>query len=416
MINKNFTFLISGRVLTNIGDSLYAVASMWLIYDLTHNSFFTGLAGFLTSAPIALQFFIGPLINQAKYKSILIYSQMIQAILLMFIPLAYFFGFLSVWIVLIINPVVSIIQQFVYPTQAALLPSIVDKEHITKANSVMSATYQLLDVILLGVSGIIIAAMGAVSVYTLNSATFLMAMTLFFYLKVPKTEFNETENDSDLTLSDKWKSYKTDLTDGYRFIKNSFIPKFLLAAILANFIIGAVSAILPEYSAERGGSNVYGWYLGAMSGGLLVGSLISSFFDKISLGRVTIVGFFISGISWLIAGITNITLLSVFLYGFSYIAIGMTNVLFLSSLQKVVPSDYLGRVFSFVAGATALATPLGALIGGATATVTGSWMIFMGGSAATMFVSFYWIVIPTLRNMPSPSSFEAETLFEAKQA
>src|SRR5690625_4530642 len=120
MKNKNFSVLISGRILTNIGDSLYAVASMWLVYDLTQSNFFTGLAGFLTMAPVALQFLIGPLIDQTEHKSILIYSQMIQAILLMLIPIAYVFDVLTVWLVLIVNPLASIIQQFVYPTQAAI--------------------------------------------------------------------------------------------------------------------------------------------------------------------------------------------------------------------------------------------------------------------------------------------------------
>ena len=412
MVNKNFSVLIAGRVFTNIGDSLYAVASMWLVYDLTQSSLYTGLAGFLTMSPVALQFLIGPLIDQAQHKSILIYSQMLQAILLALIPLAYLFGVLSVWMVLVINPIASIIQQFVYPTQAAILPTIIEKKFLTKANSVMNATYQLLDVILLGLSGLIIAALGAISVYMLNSATFLAAMILFFYLKVPKTEF-DTNGMMDFTLKERWGNYKRDLSEGYKFIKNSFIPKFLLAAILANFIIGAVTAILPDFAANRGGINIYGWYLGAMSAGLLIGSLLANYFKKFPLGKVTIKGFFLSGISWMLAGFIEIDLISVIFYGLSYISIGITNVLFLSSLQEVLPANFLGRVFSFVAGATSIAAPLGALLGGFLATFTGSWLVFILGSIATGFVSVYWLAIPTLRNLPTPDNL-GENLFMPK--
>ncbi|RKO61895.1 MFS transporter [Caldibacillus debilis] len=411
MWNKNFAYLVSGRIFTNIGDSLYAVASMWLIYDLTQNSFYTGLGGFLTMAPLILQFFIGPLIKQERYKSILIYTQMIQAILLLVIPLAHFLGVLSVWLVLIINPIASIIQQFVYPTHAAILPTIVEEKYLTKANSIMNATYQLLDVILLGISGTIIALIGTVFVYMLGSVTFFIAMLLFFYIKIPKTDLEEKDFERDFSLKDKWENYKADLKKGYQFIKGSLIPKFLLASILANFIIGAVSAILPEYAVYRGGSDIYGWYLAAMSFGLLMGSTISSFFSQFPLGKVTIIGFFCSGLSWFLAGITNIHSLSVILFGGSYVAIGITNVLFLSSLQKIVPSDLLGRVFSFIVGAISIAAPLGSLTGGTMAPFIGSWIIFIFGSIAMVFVSIYWLVIPTLRNLPITDALEYRHLF-----
>ncbi|KNE21947.1 MFS transporter [Virgibacillus pantothenticus] len=416
MKTRNFILLISGRIVTNIGDSLYAVASMWLVYELTKNNFFTGLAGFLTAAPIALQFFIGPIIDRIEHRSILIYSQMLQAVLLAVIPLAYYFDVLYAWIVLTICPLASIIQQFVYPTHFSILPKIVDKDSLTKANSFMTSTYQLLDLILMGVSGVIIAIMGAVAVYMLDAIAFLIAMTLFYYLKFPGTKNVNVEAESKFSLKEEWSSYKLDLKEGYSFIRRSFIPKFLLAAIIANFVIGGVSAILPDYAANRGGSHIYGWYLGAMSGGLLAGSFLANVFNKIPLGRVTIIGFFISGLSWIFSGVTNITILSILLFGISYISIGLTNVLFLSSLQNILPSEVLGRVFSFVAGATMIASPLGSLIGGSIATFTGSFVVFMSGSLGILFVSLYWIIIPKLRNLPSPADFGEDGTLMAKQS
>lgn len=49
--NRNFLLLFVGRILTNIGDSLYAVAAMWLVYDLGGSTLYTGLAGFLSILP-----------------------------------------------------------------------------------------------------------------------------------------------------------------------------------------------------------------------------------------------------------------------------------------------------------------------------------------------------------------------------
>lgn len=37
--NRNFLLLFLGRIFTNIGDSLYYVAAMWLVYKLSGNPF-----------------------------------------------------------------------------------------------------------------------------------------------------------------------------------------------------------------------------------------------------------------------------------------------------------------------------------------------------------------------------------------
>jgi len=73
--NPSFLLLWSGRVVTNIADSIYYIAAMWLVYDLTGDAFYTG------SLPVIM--------------------------------------------VLSILPIVSFIQQFVYPAQTKLLPEVV---------------------------------------------------------------------------------------------------------------------------------------------------------------------------------------------------------------------------------------------------------------------------------------------------
>ncbi|MDQ0175499.1 hypothetical protein ACFOS2_14905 [Bacillus chungangensis] len=89
-LNKNFSFMFFGRVISNIGDSLYTVAAMWLVYDLGGSTFYTGLAGFLTILPRFIQFISGPLIDRLPIRPLLIITQSIQSILLLFIPIAHY--------------------------------------------------------------------------------------------------------------------------------------------------------------------------------------------------------------------------------------------------------------------------------------------------------------------------------------
>lgn len=110
--NKSFLFLFLGRLVTNIGDSLYYIAAMWLVYDLSKNPFYSGLAGFLTLLPMTLQFAVGPLIDRWPIKRTIVITQVLQMIIILVIPITYFFDVLTVALILVIMPVSAFIEQF----------------------------------------------------------------------------------------------------------------------------------------------------------------------------------------------------------------------------------------------------------------------------------------------------------------
>ncbi len=76
--NRNFARLLAGRLLDNIGDSVYFVAAMWLVWELSGEEFFTGLAGFLVLEPSGLRFLFGPLVDRWDLRRILVRTQLVQ--------------------------------------------------------------------------------------------------------------------------------------------------------------------------------------------------------------------------------------------------------------------------------------------------------------------------------------------------
>lgn len=406
--NRNFLLLVIGRFITNIGDSLYSVAAMWLVYELTNSTFYTGLAGFLTMAPVALQIFIGPLIEKMNLKRILIRTQIFQILFILIIPLAYYFNFINVWIVLIVMPVCVFIEQFSFPAESALLPRLIPKDSIVKANSFMNITYQGSEIMLLEVSGLIIASIGAISVYIINSITFISAAICFSLIKVRNNNNNNNETERENNIKEIMKSYRKDLYEGYSFIKNSFIPRFLFAAIVGNLIIGAVTATLPNYADIRGGGNFYGYYLASMSFGLLIGSILAPLLEKLPLGKLTIFGFLLSGIFWTTSALVVSSKLSIAFFGLALVPIGATNIIFLSTLQSILPQNIVARVFSFIASITSIVAPIGALAGGSLANFIGSDKIFLSGGVVGFIIAGFWLFQPFLRQIPRPSSMDPE--------
>ncbi|MGN5651381.1 MFS transporter [Bacillus sp. Brlt_9] len=399
--NRNFLLLFLGRIFTNIGDSLYYVAAMWLVYKLSGNPFYSGLAGFLTLLPSALQFLTGPFVDRWSIKNTLVITQVLQCILILIIPITHYFDLLTVQLLLIIMPIVAFIEQFAYPAQSKALPLLLHKTQLLKGNSLFSFAYQGIDLICTTLSGILVALFGAITLYVIDSFTFAITALLFFSLKMPK------QTEAGTTLSTK--QYFSDLKEGFSIVFRSLMGVFLIGSVVANFSIGMTMAILPSFADSLGGVKLYGFFLAAISAGSLIGALFSSWVGKRNVGRVSIISFATGAIFWFLSTIIPFQWMSIFLFGLAWIPIGATNILFATISQMVIPNQYIGRINSVMRSMGTIAMPFGSLIGGYTANVFSSQLIFALASIGIFFISLVWLLHPKLRALPKADEITADT-------
>ncbi|AZQ47168.1 MULTISPECIES: MFS transporter [Bacillus] len=399
--NRNFLLLFLGRIFTNIGDSLYYVAAMWLVYKLSGNPFYSGLAGFLTLLPSALQFLTGPFVDRWSIKNTLVITQVLQCILILIIPITHYFDLLTVQLLLIIMPIVAFIEQFAYPAQSKALPLLLHKTQLLKGNSLFSFAYQGIDLICTTLSGILVALFGAITLYVIDSFTFAITALLFFSLKMPK----QAETNTSLST----KQYFTDLKEGFSIVFRSLMGVFLIGTVVANFSIGMTMAILPSFADSLGGVKSYGFFLAAISAGSLIGALFSSWVGKRNVGRVSIIGFATGAILWFLSTIVPFQWLSILLFSLAWIPIGATNILFATISQIVIPNQYIGRINSVMRSMGTIAIPFGSLIGGYTANVFSSQLIFALASIGILFISLVWLLHPKLRALPKADEITADT-------
>ncbi|MBE7096527.1 MFS transporter [Bacillus cereus] len=399
--NRNFLLLFLGRIFTNIGDSLYYVAAMWLVYKLSGNPFYSGLAGFLTLLPSALQFLTGPFVDRWPIKNTLVITQVLQCMLILIIPITHYFDLLIVQLLLIIMPIVAFIEQFAYPAQSKALPLLLHKTQLLKGNSLFSFAYQGIDLICTTLSGILVALLGAITLYVVDSLTFAITALLFFSLKMPK----QAETNTSLST----KQYFSDLKEGFSIVFRSLMGVFLIGSVVANFSIGMTMAILPSFADSLGGVKSYGFFLAAISAGSLIGALFSSWVGKRNVGCVSIIGFATGAIFWFLSTIVPFQWLSIFLFGLAWIPIGATNILFATISQIVIPNQYIGRINSVMRSMGTIAMPFGSLIGGYAANVFSSQLIFALASIGILFISLVWLLHPKLRALPKADEITADT-------
>lgn len=416
--NKNFTLMFVGRVLTNIGDSLYAVAAMWLVYELGGSSFYTGLAGFISILPRFIQLLSGPFIDRLPIKGILVYSQLIQSLLLLIVPLAYYFDFLTVGLVLMITPILNICNSWVYPVQMSALPKILEKRQLTQGNSLFSVAYQGIDVACNAVSGLLIVALGAVAIYFWNAIGFFIGAILFSQLRFSTLHSNKITNSATIKneeastskskqlklagLKTFFQSYKNDFVSGLSILTKTSLSTLLFGVIIINAAGGATFSILPVFSDKLGGAGIYGILLMVQALGSLLGAICAPYLrlERAKLGIVYAVAYIISGLAWCLSVYSPWTWLVVLVYGLAWFPGGAVNVLINTVIQKGVPQHYLGLIFATTIALSGLALPLGSLIGGLLGVWLDSTLVIALSGITVLLVGVYWVFNSTSRSLP----------------
>lgn len=413
--NKNFTWMFLGRIITNVGDSLYAVAAMWLVYDLGGSTFYTGLAGFLSIIPRLIQLFSGPLVDRFPIRQLLIYTQILQAILLLIIPVASYFGLLTVSLVLIITPILTTLNMFVYPAQMAALPTFLKKEDLTKGNSLFTLAYQGIDIACNAIAGILIVLLGAISIYILDAVAFLIGAYIFSLIRIPIKKVAEITNASNIDLSPKSK-YLSELMEGLKIILFTPLSRLLYGIIIINLAIGATFVVLPAFGSEMGGPEMYGLLLMVQALGSLIGALITPYLklDNVPIGQLYAATFTLSGLAWGISIFSPWSWLTIVIYGVAWIPGGVTNVVINTVIQKGIPEKLLGRVFSATISISGIASPLGGLIGGSLGVLVGSKYIILFSGLVVLLVGIIWILDSVTRNLPSVEKIDHSTFSTSK--
>ena len=409
--NKNFSIMFAGRILTNIGDSLYAVAAMWLVYDLGGSTLYTGLAGFLSIIPRIIQLLSGPIIDRIPVKNILVFTQLFQGVVLLIVPIAYYFDFLTVGLVLTITPILSTCNMWVYPAQMSALPKILDQKSLTQGNSLFSIAYQGIDVACNAISGVLIVVVGAVSLYFWNAIGFFIGALLFTQIRIPSLQADRTKGtentDSPSESSTKepsfMKSYLSDMKEGIRLLVATPLSRLLFGIIMVNAAGGATFTVLPAFSDRLGGAGIYGMLLMAQALGSLVGAMATPYLklERVRLGTLYSGAFMICGLAWCLCMFIPWPWLTVIVYGMSWVPGGITNVIINTVIQKGIPPKNLGSVFAAASGLSGIASPLGSLIGGALGLWIGGSGVIVWCGVVIFLVSVYWRFDPVTRRLPA---------------
>lgn len=399
---KDFYVLFLGRLITNFGDSLYAIASTLLVYQMSGSTVYSGITLFLTSSTAIVQLFLSPILDKINMKKFLILSQLIQAILILIIPALYYLEKLNVYHIMILMPIISLINQLVYPGQISLLPKILSKEELVTGNSLMTMAYQGSNAIFDTLAGFIISIFGFMTAFYADSVSFILTGLLFCLLskKLGQTEQRIKRSNESLI-----KNHFKGLKEGLDLFKDSRIFALVLGVVFINFSATSISAVLPAFANDE---IFYSLMLAGMGAGVLLGSLFAGIkrLKNISLGRLYVFGMIVVALAWTgVSCFSKNIKLAVGLYALGWFVVGIVNVYAQTMVQMIVPSKKIGSAMGAMVGISTFMAPLGALLGGYLGEYLSSSKTIFTASIIILLVAIYWALNKNIRKLPAINNF-----------
>jgi MFS family permease len=149
MINATYRKFLSAYFLSSIGDWLYKLALPIFLYQKTGSAMVMAVTYGLTFLPFVLVTpFGGVIADRLSRKQMLVRGDTASFILTLLLGLLIFFHTTQFWLLYVLVFLISAVNSLYHPVFQSIIPEIVDKKNLSKANSFISSSENM--ILLLG--------------------------------------------------------------------------------------------------------------------------------------------------------------------------------------------------------------------------------------------------------------------------
>lgn len=261
--------IVIAAAINRFGDSIDAIASAWIIYELSGNAAWSAIIFGVNKLPSV---FITPLagawVEGKNKKKIMVVTDIIRAVCVAFVATGYLVGFLQIWMLLATTIIISTVEAFRGPAGTALTPQILDKKYYEYGMSFMSSMSMIVELIGTAVAASIIAFVGTAGAIYVDMITFIMSATIIMTVRCSEKVGEKKKFDG--------KGYKQTLVDGVKYVNGQkSIKKLLVICVFLNSILVPLDSLQAPIASEiLGGSaellSIFGI---AATIGMLLGSI-----------------------------------------------------------------------------------------------------------------------------------------------
>lgn len=396
---KSISRLLIGRIATNIADSLFYITILWYFKIIFHSPMILSLVFIADSTIDMCAFIFGPLIDRVYIKNLLKYVTVGQIILSIVASILFHFKnwkTLTLVLLLLTYILSTIGSTLIYPAEEKILPSIVNKNKLTKVNSLFQVTYRILDLFLDALATVIVTYFSFNKAMVISAFVFTIALGFYTKLYLPRNLIVSVKDHDYFTGK-----YLQDLLKGWYVLKNKGrILLLIIPLAVTNLFYGIASVGMPYFSSQyltKSAISYGGLELFSSIGGLL-GSLIVSKIDtlKPNLEQLIVICLGLAGISVVLeALVANYIPWLILIFALSSAFwISIMNINFEVLIQRNFSPHILGRIETINSSIINCMIPIGSFLGGLIVQHFGAGIaILLQGLAEVLTAIFYLIYL-----------------------
>ncbi|HEY0845845.1 MAG TPA: MFS transporter [Noviherbaspirillum sp.] len=281
--DRNFRWLMSGAVVSMLGDQFTLIALPWLVLKMTGDTLVLGTVLALISIPRALFILIGgALVDRYSPKRVMMLTKHANTLLLALLAVLVLTGRLNLWMVYGFALVIGFATAFSIPAGTSIMPHVIRREQLQAANSILMVIRQFSMFAGPLLAGLLIAVFGDGASGSMEDAKGIGIAFLFdaFSFALSAWTLGKVSvHASTMSLARSVQpSVLAAVREGLRYCWSDASLRicFLYWGAVALLISGPIQIAVPVLANEIGhGAAAFGTLLGAHGAGTLVGMAVS---------------------------------------------------------------------------------------------------------------------------------------------
>ena len=358
--------LLIGEFVSSIGDWLYLVALVVLVYQETQDPIILGIVGAARMLPyIFLSIPAGVITDRFDRRYVLLVSDLARGacMIVLAVLVASHAPLIAITAVAMLAASFS---TFFYPAIGALLPSLVrDEREFGPANSAWATLDNFAWIVGPGIAGLLLATGDLVLAFVLNAITFLVIAAILWTLPASKPTAAAEPGATAVAATEGPARAGRFAELSAAGIRLSAVGGVTLVSSFTWFVFGGISILVVVIATDvfNGGDAATGYLNGAIGIGGTIGALLSgALVLRPRLGRPLLFGAIAFGAATLLLGLAN-TLLAAFI-AITIVSVGnlVTDVTGTTIFQRAVPDQYRGRFGGLMMTGQVVAETAGTLV------------------------------------------------------
>jgi hypothetical protein len=385
---RDFALLWGGMSVSFVGDGVYTIAIAWQTYDLSNSPSALAAVGIAWSLPqVALMLASGVLSDRVDRRRLMVAGDAIRGVTIAIVGALSIAGTLTMPRLVGLVVIYGIGQAIFQPAFSSIVPTIVPDDLLVQANSlgqfVRPVAWTLLGPL---IGGALVAGVGTGWAFVADAGSFAFSAAMILAMRtrhVPQPEHERT-------------SALDDLKEGLRYVRRTtWLWVAMVAATVSLLATWGPWEVLVPYVVRNdlgGSAAALGLVFGAGGVGSVTAAIVMGQRGRLPRRAVTVLyltwglGMFMTAGFGIVTGIWQAMLVALV----SETSITVLIVIWITLVQRLVPSNLLGRVMSVDWMISTAGVPLSFAVVGPAASAFGvdTTLIWAGVLGALVTVAF----------------------------